>query len=81
MEKLARSQTNLNHWPFICTRPRARHCVDQRRRSHEERFDGFETLKLDLAVVCLQAAGPNYPMSFNETGSMGSSPQLSGEER
>ena len=26
---------------------------------------------------CSQAAGPNYPMSFNETGSMGSSPELS----
>ena len=88
MEKVARSQTNLNHWPFICTRPRASswHCVldsldqrrpihpdslDQRRRSQEERFDG-------LAVgPCSQAAGPNYPMSFNETGSMGSSPELS----
>ena len=45
--------------------------LDQRRRSQEERFDG-------LAVgPCSQAAGPNYPMSFNETGSMGSSPELS----
>lgn len=77
MEKVARSQTNLNHWPFICTRPRASswHCVldslDQRRPSQEERFGER------LAAVCSQAAGPNYPMSFNETGSMGSSPELS----
>ena len=69
MDKHARSQISRKHWPSTCTKQLV---SDARWHSHNLAW-GYQGVQL---CPVFQAAGPDYPKIFNQTGSLGACPSL-----